>query len=268
VRFVVHADQFNLGMPPGCFSSAKFVVREIIRKLIFSRALAILVCGRKGVDSALEAGCKAEKVIDFPYVIDISRMLSEKPTDLPLDCKSDVDSKKLIIMFSGRMIPRKGLETLIRTLPKLKKVDRDWILWIEGDGPELAQYENLAEELGVVDRCRFLGFCQFDSHGWLMSSCHIVVVPSLEDTWGIIVDEGLQLGKLVIASNAVGSGYDRIQSGINGYIFPTGNIDRLGDLLEEIIQNIDLRTAISEAAVVSSKIIRPQDNAEKLINLL
>ena len=267
-RFVVHADVYNTGMPFGRFTLAKFVVREFMRKLVFWESTAVLVCGLEGIESAKKAGCASEKIVDFPYVIDVDRMRSETPQKLPKNCQVDIDSGALIIMFSGRMIARKGLETLLAVLPRLQDINRDWVLWIEGDGPELGKYQNLARQLCVIDRCRFLGFCQFDVHGWLMCASDIVVVPSLEDSWGIIVDEGLQLGKLLISSDAVGSGNDRVQSGINGYIFRAGNVSDLGDLMEKIIDDDTLRLSISELAINRSKTILPRDNAQVLTSMM
>ena len=167
-RFVVHADVYNLAMPAGRFSALRLVVRESIRKLVFWKSASVLVCGIEGLESAEPAGCASTKIIDFPYVIDVHRMLSESPDILPLSCDADLESGALIIMFSGRMISRKGLETLISALPRLKNSNTDWVLWIEGDGLELDKYKMLASELGVLDKCRFLGFCQYDVHGWLM----------------------------------------------------------------------------------------------------
>ena len=267
-RFVVHADVYNTGMPFGRFTLAKFVVRELMRKLVFWKSTSALVCGLEGIESAIKAGCASEKIVDFPYVIDVDRMRSETPKTPPLACQEDINKDALIIMFSGRMIPRKGLETLLSVLPRLKSISRDWVLWIEGDGPELVKYQNLARQLGVIDRCRFLGFCQFDVHGWLMCASDIVVVPSIEDSWGIIVDEGLQLGKLVISSDGVGSGNDRVQSGINGFIFPAGNASKLGNLMEKIIDDDALRLSISELAINRSKTILPRDNAQVLTSMM
>ena len=101
-----------------------------------------------------------------------------------------------------------------------------------------------------------------------MSSSNVVVVPSIEDTWGIIVDEALQLGKLVISSDAVGSGVDRVQSGVNGYLFPSGNVSELGNLMEKIIDDDNLRLSISEQAISSSKTVLPRDNANALTNMI
>ena len=101
-----------------------------------------------------------------------------------------------------------------------------------------------------------------------MCASDIVVVPSLEDTWGIIVDEGLQLGKLVISSDAVGSGVDRVQSGVNGYLFPAGNVSELGDIMEKVIDDDTLRLSISELAISRSKTILPRDNALALTSMM
>lgn len=267
-RFVVHADVFNIGMPVGRFSLIKRVVREFIRKVIFWRSRAILVCGDEGVETAKKAGCRSDKIIDFPYVIDVNRMRAAIPEIQFSACQADIDADRLIIMFSGRMIPRKGLETLLLVLPRLKTIERDWVLWVEGDGPEFGRFQSLARELDVSDKCRFLGFCQYDTHGWLMSSSDVVVVPSTEDSWGIIVDEGLQLGKLVISSDAVGSGVDRVQSGVNGYLFSSGSVGMLGDLLSKVVEDDFLRLSIADAAVSKSKTVLPKDNAAALLGLL
>ena len=84
-------------------------------------------------------------------------MYAEIPEIQLLDCQVDIDTNRIIIILSGRMI-LEGLETLLLVLPRLKNLDRDWVLWIEGDGPELGRFQNLAKELNVLDRCRFWVF--------------------------------------------------------------------------------------------------------------
>ena len=80
--------------------------------------------------------------------------------------------------------------------------------------------------------------------------------------------QGLQLGKLVISSDAVGSGSDRIRTGFNGYIFPAGNVEMLGDIMQVVIDDSALRDAISATAASKSKTVLPEDNANALIRLL
>jgi glycosyltransferase involved in cell wall biosynthesis len=263
----MHADEFNNSLPQGKLSLLKWLPRELLRKLIFKYGKAVLVCGRRGMETALLAGCKEEKILDFPYVIDAERMRMDAPEVVPHGCLGDLDEGATVIFFSGRMIPRKGLPTLLTALSS-KLISKEWALWIEGDGPELDRYKSLAQEHGIQDRCRFLGFCQYDIHSWLIRSADIIVVPSLVDTWGIAVDEGIQLGKAVISSDATGSGYDRILDGHNGFIFPAGDAISLYNILIALIDDKDQRALIGKTAKSGERNLRPADNLKTLLKLI
>lgn len=265
-RFVVHADVFNNGMPGGRLRQLKCLIRQALRRLVFAHAEAVLVCGRMGIETARAAGCPKHKIMNFPYSVSLARILADQPEAVPSACLDDLHASKMIILFSGRMIPRKGLPTLLEAVAALAtKVD--WVLWIEGSGPELPTYTALADSLGLRDRCRFLGFCQYDLHSWLIKSAKIVVVPSFEDSWGIVVDEGLQLGKAVISSNATGSGYDRIEHGINGFIFPAGDAAALIGIITALLDDPDLTGRIGRVAQESPRNLRPEDNVTTLMKL-
>jgi len=266
-RFLLFVDEFNNARPPGRFSTLKLIVRESLRKFCFNYAAAVLVCGRKGIESAEKAGCQAGKIHDFPYVIDVARVRKDAPEVIPEPCLADVGGGSTVIFFSGRMIERKGLPTLFAALASLD-AGEEWVLWIEGAGPELERYMGMAREYGLDARCRFLGFCQYDLHSWLIRSADIVVVPSLEDNWGIVVDEGLQLGKVVISSDATGSGRDRIENGINGHIFPAGNSRALADILAPLLGGGLAEDAVGEAARNSPRNIKPADNLSTLSRII
>lgn len=266
-RFVVHADEFNNERPQGSLAGLKWLVREFLRTTIFRYGDAVLVCGRRGVQSASAAGCRDDKILDFPYVIDAGRMKVDQPDAVPEACRQDLSTGTTVIFFSGRMIPRKGLPTLLGALAS-KRAHKNWVLWIEGDGPELERYKTLAGEHGIQDRCRFLGFCQYDLHSWLIRSCDIVVVPSLIDTWGIVVDEGIQLGKTVISSDATGSGFDRIEHGRNGFLFPAGDVAALSTRLNALIDDRDQRAAMGRVAMAGPKNYGPSDNLATLLSLI
>lgn len=147
------------------------------------------------------------------------------------------------------------------------KTKIDWILWIEGAGPELQAYTKLANSLGLEERCRFLGFCQYDLHSWLMRSASVVVVPSLEDSWGIVVDEGLQLGRAVIASDATNSGHDLINHDVNGFVFPAGNVVQLAGIIDALIVNPDLMARVGRAAQLGLRNVLPEDNVATLMKV-
>ena len=272
--FFLHSDIFNIENPKPPFSIPKLWARTLIRLIIFRYSDAILVCGKLGYESALLAGCSQSKVIDFPYVVDRGRLLSDEPTSIPLDVEKDANTSRLSLYFSGRMIARKGLITLLESIAHIERsedkavLEKDWIVWIAGDGPLLSHYQNLAQSFGISHRVRFLGFVQMKLHSWLLRNASIVVVPSLTDAWGIVVDEGMQLGKSVIASSGVGSAVDRIEPGKNGLLFTLGDVSQLTSHLLQLLSSDNLREILGKSALHSSRAYSPKRNIENLQRLL
>ncbi|MBN1664238.1 MAG: glycosyltransferase family 4 protein [Deltaproteobacteria bacterium] len=266
-KYSVHSDIFNNSPPQNIIDDFKYLFRNLIRKLIFRTSVAVLNCGKIGCESAIVAGCGRNKVYDFPYVVDPERLRSDQPSNVPDVCKSDLESGRLIILFSGRLIHRKGLDTLLDAAEKLVEIN-NWVLWIEGDGPLMSTYLCRATDLGISDKCRFLGFCQMSLHSWLLRNSDIVVIPSIRDPWGIVVDEGMQLGKVVITSNNVASGVDRILNGSNGLFFPVGNQQELSHQLYTVLTNHEKRTTLGDSAQLSAARYGPKENVHTAFQFL
>jgi glycosyltransferase involved in cell wall biosynthesis len=270
--FFVHSDIFNLQAPRSPLAFLKRWVRDGIRVIIFQFATGVLVCGKLGFESALLAGCPQDKAIDFPYAVDRGRLLSDMPTLISADLEADITNSRLRLYFSGRMIERKGLTTLFEAAAQLDvsgvQDAQDWMIWVAGDGPLLSYYQNLAQSLGISHRIRFLGFVQMKLHSWLLRNASIVVVPSFADAWGIVVDEGMQLGKPVIASTGVGSAVDRIESGKNGLLFSPGDVSQLKNHLLDLLNSDNLIYSLSEGALSTSEAFSPERNVANLQQLL
>ncbi len=268
--FFVHSDIFNLNDPKGSFRYIKKIIRDTIRLAIFKFAKAILVCGRLGFQSALEAGCPPQKIVDFPYVIDIDRLLLDIPSSVPGYVSADIQSGRLILYFSGRMIARKGLATLINALARLgdSSDQKNWVLWIEGDGPLRESYLQQIEHLQLGNHCRMIGFAQMSLHSFLIRNADVVIVPSQSDAWGIVVDEGMQLGKVVIASRGVGSAIDRITHLENGLLFDAEDEDVLRQSLALVLENHELRKRLSSCAQETTLSFKPVRNQMHLSQIL
>ena len=266
--FFVHSDIFNIQAPRAPLALLKRWLRDGIRAIIFQFSAGILVCGKLGYESALLAGCPQSKIIDFPYVVNRERLLTDEPTSIPLDVKDDINSSRLSLYFSGRMIERKGLATLLEAAAQLDVIGvqdhQDWIIWIAGDGPLLSHYQQFAQSLGISHRVRFLGFVQMKLHNWLLRNASIVIVPSFADAWGIVVDEGMQLGKPVIASSGVGSAVDRIESGNNGLMFAPGDASQLKNHLLHLFSSDDFRYSLGKKALATSGFYGPKRNVSNL----
>lgn len=262
IPYAFWVDVFN-NQPPRFGGHIGAAVRTILRRIIFRTAKLVLVCGQPGSVSALAAGCPREKLVDFPYAVNVERLERSMPQHVPEACQRDLGSGQTIILFSGRLIPRKGLSTLMRALSTLPR-ELPWILWVEGEGPKRGEYEALSRRLDMEDSCRFLGFCQMELHAWLVLHAEIVVVPSLSDPWGIVVDEAMQLGKAVCASDATGSALDRIADGENGVLFKAGDEEDLRKKLAALLCSKRMRRRLATAARNTASVWGPARNVKAL----
>lgn len=265
IKFVIFVDSFNNKPLIGRFAYIFQLFRSLLRFIAFGYADKILVCGVGGYHSAIAAGCPENKIIDFPYVVDKERILSDSPSFIPNICIGDLENK-LIILFSGRLIERKGLTNLMRTFSEIVNDESNIVLWVEGQGPDIDKYLKLAHTLDIYDKTRFLGFCQFDLHSWLLRNSSIIVVPSIQDNWGIVVDEAISIGKIVISTTGTGSAIDRIVNDINGYLYSEPY--QLKQLLEKIINGDYLKNFYERDMKIISKSVCPQHNIEILKKIL
>ena len=80
----------------------------------------------------------------------------------------------------------------------------------------------------------------------------VLILPSFEEVWGLVVNEALAGGLYVLCSNRAGAAYDVIQEGWNGVLFDPHDVDRLATLIQQTKKQIGgiraRREAISEHA--------------------
>jgi len=91
-------------------------------------------------------------------------------------------------------------------------------------------------------------------HSWLIRNSDIVIIPSHEDNWGIVVDEGLKLNKMVISTYATGSAVTLIENGVNGYLYESTNSRELTRLMDHCISKARINKAELPKGTLSHEI--------------
>jgi glycosyltransferase involved in cell wall biosynthesis len=77
-------------------------------------------------------------------------------------------------------------------------------LVIGGDGPDRQKLEQLAKTLNVTEYCHFVGALNRDQVRERMQSCDVFVLPSLHESFGVVLGEAMACGKPVIATRCGG----------------------------------------------------------------
>lgn len=100
------------------------------------------------------------------------------------------------VAFVGRLVPWKGTELAVRTLPYLQHPGAR--LRFYGSGPDEERIRQIARRLGVADRISFEGWLPRDVLLQRVATSGVVFHPSLHDEAGLAVAEALSLGTPVV----------------------------------------------------------------------
>ena len=74
---------------------------------------------------------------------------------------------------------------------------------------------------------RFAGFRNQTELPAFYDLCDLFVLPSDNEAWGLVLNEVMNAGKPIIASDQVGAARDLIREGVNGHVFPAGDLATL-----------------------------------------
>jgi len=126
-----------------------------------------------------------------------------------------------VALFVGRMVVQKGPDLLVEAIPHILKYYGHAKFVFVGDGEMRHGVEDKARRMGVHHACRFLGY----HNGWRLADLYkasdVVVVPSRNEPFGIVILEAWSAGKPVVASQNGGPG-EIVWHDINGFkIYPT-----------------------------------------------
>ena len=151
----------------------------------------------------------------------------------------EAEKEKPRVLFTGRLIERKGIEYLLQAVPKiLTKHDVQFV--ITGNGDQRDRLVALRDELGLQQSVTFAGFLSKEDLQTEYSLCDVWVNPGIVDSWGDA--EGLGVGSIeaynyrkpVIAS-AVGGIPDTVIDGKTGYLVPEKNSEILADAICDLL---------------------------------
>ncbi len=141
-------------------------------------------------------------------------------------------------IFVGRLIPEKNLFTLLNAFQMLKS---DWCLQIVGGGELLNQLQNHCEQQNI-DNVVFMGAKPLAEVVKLIAAADVMVLPSISETWGLVINEAMICEKPVIVSTNCGCAGDLVDEGKNGFAFEATNTEQLSALMKRFTNNeVDMK---------------------------
>lgn len=183
-----------------------------------------------------------DKCIVVPYGIDASQNAMTE------DCRIRVERIRAerpepLVLFVGRMVPYKGVDVLLRALrgSKARAV-------LIGEGPMRPAWQQMAVDLGIADRLRFLGEATADELKAWYNACDMLVLPSITpaEAFGMVQLEAMACRKPVICTD-LPSGVPWVnQHGETGLVVPPGDSVALHDAIDTLAADPALRSRMGE----------------------
>ena len=237
-KFILWTEDWNWRI-----KSNKRRIIKLFARMIIKNSDAILVPGTKHKECVIYLGSTPEKVFLMPNASNFSQddNLSKKENLIENDYLKD----KKIILFVGRLVKQKGIDYLLKSFARLKKELDDIVLVIIGKGNYEQELKKIVKDFKIEKDVYFLGQIDNYSLKQYYNRSELCIVPSIThemvDAWAFVVNEAMYCGKPVIASDAVGSAFDMIKNGKNGFVVPEKDTDALYDSIKTIMSDEHLR---------------------------
>ncbi|HTM56980.1 MAG TPA: glycosyltransferase family 4 protein [Candidatus Udaeobacter sp.] len=207
---------------PAVYRGSRFVAisestrDDLVRRGIAARDIAVVHCG----------------VDHDAYRTDPARVRTEHPT----------------LVFVGRLRRYKGLDWVLRAMPRVLARRPETRLHVIGDGPHGPALRAAAERLGIANAVVFEGYVPRDEKVRRIQSAWAVVQPSPKEGWGLTVVEAGACGTAVVAADSPGL-RDSVRDQRTGLLVPFDDDERLAAALLAMIEDPALRDRLGAAGV-------------------
>ena len=217
-----------------------FVLRSYEKKLM-KRSDALIAVSKYTVNELTELyGIDKNKIHVIYNGVDLERF-KPRPNRAELRKEFGLEKDMKIVLFVGRLYHRKGLETLLRSVPPVLKEFSNVKFVISGTGFKQKEesLRNLAKELDIEEHVEFLGYVPDEKLPLLYSASDIFVLPAIYENFPFAILEAQSTG-LPVISTKVGGIPEFLVDNENGFLIDPRKPDQLTKSLLALLKDAKL----------------------------
>jgi phosphatidylinositol alpha-1,6-mannosyltransferase len=249
-------------------SSAPEPLRHWVRKRVLAQATHFFP-----VSTGTAALARQHAGVERAYVlnpgVDTARF-SPVPRELVQRVRGEEPGPFLLTV--ARLVPRKGIDTVIRALPEIARRHPKVRYWVVGDGSDRARLEALAHELGVSDRVELRGAIAPEEVIALYSAADLFVLASRAEGadvegFGLVLLEAQACGTAVLGG-AAGGVPDAFVAGETGLLVDPEDPRDVARAACELFDDPERRTRMASAALTYARTQSWRDVAGRMLAAL
>ncbi|WP_229776478.1 glycosyltransferase family 4 protein [Deinococcus ruber] len=166
--------------------------KQLFRNILISQISHWISYGKTSTDYLLSIKVSRDQILQIQNSVDEQlytqvNHLPTKTTDMPR------------LLYVGQMIGRKGVKALLKSASRLQNTGYIFSLTLVGGGPQLTELKSLAHTL-KLENVYFLPPQTVEQMPNIYHNADVLIFPTLEDVWGLVVNESLWSGVPVLSS--------------------------------------------------------------------
>lgn len=214
--------------------------KEILKRGVVRQAAAAFVAGTPQAEYIRALGMPHETIFLGYDAVDNERFA---------ECVSGVhaEAPALRILFGlpehfllccARLIPEKNLPRLIEAyhIYATRGAGDAWSLVIVGPGPLETELRSLIQARGLTDLVQLKGAQTYEDIPTFYGLAEALILPSVSETWGLVVNEAMASGVPVLVSRQCGCADDLVEEGRNGFTFDAYDVEAIAVAVAKIAE--------------------------------
>lgn len=197
----------------------------------------------------LELGRALDPVHDFrlvPNGVELARFV---PVERP-------PNPAVKILLIGRLIPRKGFQYVVRALPRLRELTNvPFEIEVVGTGAMRRHLDDLAASLGVSHLLKYVGTIPYEKLQLAYQGADIFALTSESEGMPCATLEAMGCGLPIVTTDVAGN-QEIVYEGVNGFLIPIGDTEKLAQSLAWLIRDPALRRRLGAE---SRRLVQPYE---------
>ncbi len=221
------------------------------KRLVLRNANKVFCISCFAQNRVIKLGIPPSKtVVVYPGIAIQDFRAWNKKVASPISQKLGLNNRKVIFTL-GRLVERKGQDTVIKAMPKVLKDVRDALYLIAGEGPYKKELRHLTEEYRVKEQVIFLGRISESQKQFYYDACDIFVMVNREikngnaEGFGIVFLEANACGKPVIGGKSGGAA-EAIIHNQTGLLVNPSDIDEVAEAITYLLKNPDAASRMGD----------------------
>lgn len=243
---------------------APFMVRQLakLQTYVVNRATKTIVPSEYLKGIVMKWGVDAERI-----KVIYSALYPLEVNETRESLREQLGYQHPTIVSAARLVPWKGFPVLIKVVSELRERYPHISLVIVGDGEEREKLEMLVNVKHLSAHVRFTGRISKDALGATLRAADVFVLNTAYEGLSHQLIEVMDIGVPIVTTDA-GGNPELITDGMQGYLVPFNNRERLSEAIRRVLDHPESRERMTQSARARSKDFQKEKVVQELVDLL